>query len=174
MAEFESGSVIVGIFGDAGGRDPGARSGKRGAVHAGDTDKDDGAKAGRGHLQLAMNFGVTFGAEGKRCGCGGNGIGARNARGNRGDWAGGARGWQDQSANIDAQAAVIRESCECMLNHPRPPLGTPARAMPGFDPAMGEKKESSPAKMLMANIAVTRQVRTTAESDLFMMGILIC
>ena len=67
---------------------PGAASG---AVYAGDTDKDDGAKAGRGHLQLGMNSGVTFGAESNCCGCGGNGIGARNARGNRGDWAGGAR-----------------------------------------------------------------------------------
>jgi hypothetical protein len=27
--------------------------------------------------------------------------------------------------------------------------------MPGFDPAMGEKHESSSAKVLMANIAVT-------------------
>jgi hypothetical protein len=41
--------------------------------------------------------------------------------------------------------------------------------MPGFDPAMGEKNDSPSAKALMANIAVSRQVKTTAESDRFML-----
>ena len=42
--------------------------------------------------------------------------------------------------------------------------------MPGFDPATDEKSDSSSAKVLIANIAVTRPVKTTAESDRFTMG----
>jgi hypothetical protein len=39
--------------------------------------------------------------------------------------------------------------------------------MPGFDPAMGEKKDSSSARVLKANIAVTRQVagRTSGQEN---------
>ncbi len=35
---------------------------------------------------------------------------------------------------------------------------------------MGEKNDSSSAKVLIANIVVTRPVKTTAESDRFVMG----
>jgi hypothetical protein len=77
--------------------------------------------------------------------------------------AGRTQGWQDQAAKLGAQTAFVGESCECMT----PALGTPATVMPGFDPAMGEKKDSSSARVLKANIAVTRQVKTPAESDRF-------
>jgi hypothetical protein len=39
--------------------------------------------------------------------------------------------------------------------------------MPGFDPAIAEKKDNSSARVPNANIAVTRQVKTTVASDRF-------
>jgi hypothetical protein len=48
-----------------------------------------------------------------------------------------------------------------------PALGTPARVMPGIDPAIGEKEDNSSARVPNANIAVTRQVKTTVASDRF-------
>ena len=69
--------VIVGILGDAGGCDPRARSGKSVAVHAGDADKDDGAKAGRKHLQLGVNFGVSIAGERNCSACCGDHVRAR-------------------------------------------------------------------------------------------------
>ena len=100
-----TGSVVVGIFRNAGGRDPGTGGGKGGAVQGGDTKQNDGAEAGRGHLQLGVNFSVAFAAERNCGGCARDGVRARNACGNRGDRAGRTQGRDDQAANVDAQAA---------------------------------------------------------------------
>jgi hypothetical protein len=103
-ARSESCSFVVGVLGDPRGCDPWAGSGKGSAVHAGDTNQNDGAKAGRGHLQLGMDFGVTVAGEKNRTvGCGDH-IGAATLA--------------ETAANINAQAAVIGESRAARVSPP--------------------------------------------------------
>ena len=158
--------VVIGILGEARGRDPRSRSGKRDAVESCCTNQYDRAKPRRWHLQFRMDLGIAVDTQ--RYGISGRSdcVSAYNARGNRCRPGVPSFGKMRPRKSARRRPSSFKTANPWLTSHGAPPLLTPAIVIPGFEPTIGDKKAISSAMVPTANRLETKHDKITATAAL--------